>query len=214
VRESGGDGLFVDQMHGFSWLREDREDEVAEAQALMMRMAKEEIGTDKMLLLNNAAHIPELFEAGDAFMFEHYNPELLSKEAIVNDWALMKKIADAGKISVWRIGVEQDEYAANRRAEGQKLTKKDLEALSRERISYYLAAFLVGAQEFSYLQYGWGWNLYTGPLCNHPELEQPLGKPLGDAVRESPDGWVFRRQFEYADVTVDLEEREGSITAK
>ncbi|MBT3191185.1 MAG: hypothetical protein HN341_01390, partial [Verrucomicrobia bacterium] len=40
VREAGGDGLFVDQMHGFSWLREDRSAEVAEAQALMMRMAK------------------------------------------------------------------------------------------------------------------------------------------------------------------------------
>lgn len=214
VRESDGDGLFVDQMHGFSWLREDRKEDVAEAQALMMRMAKESIGPDKMLLLNNAAHIPELFEAGDAFMFEHYQPRLLAKEEIVNDWAMMKTIADAGKISVWRVGVEQDQAAVERREEGQELTKEDLEALSRERIGYYMAVFLIGAREYSYFQYGWGWTLYTGPLCNYPELKQPLGKPVSDAVRETPNGWVFHRQFEHVDVTVDLEKREGRVSAR
>ena len=214
VRESGGDGLFVDQMHGFSWLREDREDEVAEAQALMMRKAKEVIGSDKMLLLNNAAHIPELFEVGDAFMFEHYRPELLAKEEIVNDWALMKQIADAGKISVWRIGVEVDQIAQERKAEGQEMTPEFFADLSQKRISYYLAAFLVGAQEQSYLQYGWGWNLYTGPLCDYPELRQPIGKPLGEATRETQDGWVFRRAFEHVDVMVDIEKGEGTITRK
>ncbi len=214
VREAGGDGLFVDQMHGFSWLREDRADEVAEAQALMMRMAKEEIGPDKMLLLNNAAHIPGLFEAGDAFMFEHYNPELLSKEEIVKDWALMKKTADAGKVSVWRVGIEQDQAAVTRREQGQEMTPEFSANLSQKRISYYQAAFLIGAQEYSYLQYGWGWTLHTGPLCDYPELQQPLGRPLGDAERESPDGWAFRRQFEHADVWVDLERAEGRITRK
>jgi len=211
VRDSGGNGLFVDQMHGFSWLREERKDDVADAQALMMRMAKEAMGPDKMLLLNNAAHIPELFEAGDAFMFEHYQPHLLSKEGIVSDWALMKQIADAGKISVWRIGVEQDQAAVARRESGQKLTNEYLASLSRERIAYYLAAFLIGAQENSYLQYGWGWDLCTGPLCPQPELQRPLGKPLGEAVRKSPESWVFHRQFEHVDVTVDLEAREGHV---
>jgi len=211
IRAADGDGLFVDQMHGFAWLRPQQAAEVAEAQALMMQMAKEAIGTEKIFLLNNAAHIPELFEIGNAFMFEHYSPDLLTKEQIVNDWALMKKIAQAKKISVWRIGVSHDDAILDLRGQGREVTSDVLEAVSRERIAYYLAAFLVGAQQYSYFQYGWGWELSTGPLCGHPELKKPLGAPLGDCTRVGPDGWTFRREFQHARVTVDLEKREGAV---
>jgi hypothetical protein len=211
VRDANGDGLFVDQMHGFSWLREDRAAEVAESQALMMRMTKDAIGPDKILLLNNADHIPELFETGDAFMFEHYSSNLLTKEKILEDWSQMKKIADAGKISVWRIGVEHDDLSIRARAEGENLTGEFFERVSKERIDYYLAAFLIGAREHSYFQYGWGWNVWTGPLVEYPELSRPLGRPQGDYIRVAPDGWIFTRQFEHATVTVDLEKQEGQI---
>lgn len=214
VREAEANGLFVDQMHGFAWLREDRKDEVAEMQALMMRMAKDAIGEDKMLLLNNAAHIPELFEIGDAFMFEHYTPDILTKEKIVEDWELMKKIADAGKITVWRIGVEQDDAAIQAKENGEELTADFYEKLSRQRINYYLAAFLIGAQEYSYFQYGWGWDIWTGPLVDYPELDKPLGKPLGEYTRVDPGGWIFTREFEHCSVCVDLENRTGKLTWK
>ena len=211
VRDADGDGLFVDQMHGFAWLRKQRETEVAEAQALMMRMAKDAIGREKILLLNNAAHIPELFEIGDAFMFEHFSPDLLTKKKIVSDWALMKKISRAKKIGVWRIGVEHDEATVALRKNGGRVTPTVLEALSRKRMPYYLAAFLIGAQEHSYFQYGWGWKLKTGPLCGYPELKKPLGKPRGDYTRIDPGGWTFRREFEHAIVRLDLDAREGRI---
>ncbi len=214
VRETGADGLFVDQMHGFAWLRPDREDEVAAAQALMMRMAKEAIGADKILLLNNAAHIPELFEIGDAFMFEHYQPALIAKEAIVSDWALMDKISRAGKITVWRIGIEHDAVMIAARESGETVTPEYLAAVSQQRLPYYLAAFLVGAQEYAWLQYGWGWSLHTGPLCPYPDLQKPLGQPRGEAVRDQADGWTFRREFEHARVEVDLDKREGRVDWK
>ena len=146
VRDADADGLFVDQMHGFSWLRPGQKAEVEAAQAEMMRRAKEAIGKESILLLNNAARIPALFEIGDAFMFEHYSSKLLTKEEIVDDWALMKKISDAGKISVWRIGIEHDGAIEAMKTEGQKVESGTLEAVSRDRIYYYLAAFLIGAQ--------------------------------------------------------------------
>ena len=214
VRETGADGLFVDQMHGFAWLRPDREPEVAAAQALMMQLAKEAIGADKILLLNNAAHIPELFEIGDAFMFEHYQPALIAREAIVSDWALMDKISRAGKITVWRIGIEHDAVMIAARESGETVTPEYLAAVSQQRLPYYLAAFLVGAQEYAWLQYGWGWNLHTGPLCPYPDLQRPLGQPRGEAVRDEPDGWTFRREFEHARVEVDLDKREGRVDWK
>ena len=213
VRETEADGLFVDQMHGFAWLRPKKAAEVAEAQALVMRMARDKIGKNKILLLNNAAHIPKLFEIGDAFMFEHYSSALLTKEKIVEDWALMKKISQAGKISVWRIGINHDTLVDALSRDAQP-TSKTFEAVCRERMPYYLAAFLVGAQENSYFQYGWGWGLHTGPLCEHPEFTMPLGKPAGTAIRVNSEDWKFRREFEHASVKVDLEKQTGSIDWK
>ena len=89
-----------------------------------------------------------------------------------------------------------------------------LEEVSRKRISYYLATFLIGAQEHSYFQYGWGWTLHKGPLCAYPEFKKPLGKPKGDYIRIDPEGWQFKREFVHANVSVDLEKREGSIDWK
>ena len=205
VRESGADGLFVDQMHGFAFERRKQQTEVAAAQAEMMRMAKVAIGPEKILLLNNGAHIPALFEIGDAFMFEHFNPDQLSKEAIVADWDLMKKISAAGKISVWRIGV-------NKEPEGAKcVSGADFEKFARERLSYYLAAFLIGAQPYSYFQYGWGWTLQSGCLVEYPEFSKPLGAPKGEATRPDPAAWTFTREFERASVRVDLETGQSEI---
>lgn len=205
VNDTGADGLFVDQMHGFSFLRPKSRSEVEVAQAEMMRMAKEKIGKERILLLNNGAHIPELFEIGDAFMFEHYSPKLLTKEAIVRDWALLKKISDAGKIAVWRIGVEAGED------DSPRLSDSEYERISIEKLPYHLAVFLMGAQPYSYFQYGWGWRLQTGPLVDYPEFHRPLGAPLGEMKRIDPEGWVFERDFEKAHVRVDLEVGEGSV---
>ena len=199
VRESGADGLFVDQMHGFGLHRRQQKSEVDAAQAEMMRMAKKAIGPEKILLLNNGAHIPALFEIGDAFMFEHYKANQLTKEAIVADWDLMKKISAADKIAVWRIGVEVE-------TEGKKdLGAAEFEKLARERLPYHLAVFLIGARPYSYFQYGWGWTLQSGGLVEYPEFSKPLGAPKGDATRPDPAAWTFTRQFERASVRVDLE---------
>jgi hypothetical protein len=205
VRESGADGLFVDQMHGFAYERRKQQTEVASAQAEMMRMAKTAIGPEKILLLNNGAHIPALFEIGDAFMFEHYKADQLSKEAIVADWDLMKKISDAGKISVWRIGV-------NKEPEGAKcVSAAEFEKFARERLPYHLAVFLIGAQPYSYFQYGWGWTLQSGSLVEYPEFSKPLGAPKGEATRPDPAAWTFTREFERASVRVDLQTGQSEI---
>jgi len=205
VRESGADGLFVDQMHGFAFHRRQQQTEVAAAQAEMMRMAKKAIGSEKILLLNNGAHIPALFEIGDAFMFEHYKADQLSKEAIVADWDLMKKISAAGKIAVWRIGVEKETE------EKKDPGAIDFEKLARERLPYHLAVFLIGAQPYSYFQYGWGWTLQSGGLVEYPEFSKPLGAPQAEATRPDPAAWIFTREFEKASVRVDLETGKGEI---
>ena len=134
VKETGADGLFVDRMHVNVWCHPGKRAEVAAAQAEMMRMAKAANGAEKILLLNNGAAIPALFAIGDAFMFEHYSPASISKEAIVNDWALMKKIAAAGKVVIWRIGVEhqlEESPLAEVAGESRQQREQRLEYLSQ-----------------------------------------------------------------------------------
>lgn len=217
VSETGADGLFVDQMHGNVRFHPGKHAEVAAAQAEMMRMVKAAIGDEKILLLNNGAHVPALFEVGDAFMFEHYRPELVSKQSIVDEWALIKKIARAGKIAVWRIGVEVQPTGSPRPfddRDSREQRDEKLEALSQEQVDFHLATFLIGAQDCCYFQYGWGFRLETGPLVVYPALKNPLGKPLGDFTRLEPAGWRFTRDFEHVNVAVDLERRTGHLQWK
>ena len=214
VRQTGADGLFVDQMHGFSWLRPSKRKEVGKAQVSMMKMAKEKLGGDKILLLNNAAHIPDLFKIGDAFMFEHYNEKtVLDPKSLIEDWNLLKKISNAGKIAVWRIGVSTmgTHLEGSSRMDQHFNKVKEFEALAREKCETYLVAFLMGAQKYSYFQYGWGWGLTTGPLVDFPEFRKPLGKPKGDYVKM---GEICTREFNHASIRYDLQNQKGIIAWK
>jgi hypothetical protein len=215
VADSGCDGVFIDQMHGFAWMRSKRSREVRQAMGEMMAALKKKMGPDKILLGNNAnqAIARDVFPVIDAVMFEHYNEKLLSKEGLLQDWRDMLRIAKAGKMSVFRIGVEHDRSERGR--EGEKRGRNDrLAAVARERLDYYLACYLIGAQPWSYFQYGWGWTLSSGSLQDYPTLHKPLGPPKGAFVRVKPDGWEFTREFEHANVWVDTEKEEGRIDWK
>ncbi len=214
VEVSGCDGAFIDQMHGFFWLREDRKEEVHQAMGEMMAALKEKLGPDKILLGNNATDeiASYVYPSIDANMFEHYNAKLTSKENLLKEWDLMLDIARDGKISIFRIGVEIE---GNGHGEtGQQNRNMEMEKLSQERLEFYLACYLIGAQPYSYFQYGWGWRLDTGPLVDYPELFKPLGPPRAAYERTDPESWEFTREFEHASVWVNTEKREGKITWK
>ena len=212
VAQSGSDGVFIDQMHGFSWLRSEQSHEVQQAMGAMMGALKKKMGPDKILLGNNAHQksAKYVFPVIDASMFEHYNEKLLSKERLLRDWKDMLKIAKAGKISIFRIGVEA-EQAAGQNHTKSKREQSEMAALADERQEYYLACYLIGAQPYSYFQYGWGWNLSSGSLHDFPLLHKPLGPPKGAYKRTTRKGWQFTREFEHASVWVDLETKEAKI---
>jgi hypothetical protein len=214
VADSGCDGAFIDQMHGFQWLREDKKDAVQKAMGDMMALLKQKMGPDKILLGNNANQeiAKRVFPVIDASMFEHYNEKLLSKEALLQDWDDMLRIAQAGKMSIFRIGVESDRSPSQN--QGRRGSRRDPSALAKERVEYYLACFLIGAQPYSYFQYGWGWTLSSGSLHDFPELHKPIGAPQGAYQRMTPEGWEFTREFERASVWVNTESGQAKITWK
>lgn len=112
-------------------------------------------------MLGNNAHdeiAQYVFPVVDTIMFEHYKDELLSKENLLKDWNNMLRIAQAGKISIFRVGVEVDPKGKEKEEGYYKGTKRNerLADLSKERLEYYQACYLIGAQPYSYFQYGWG----------------------------------------------------------
>ena len=216
VADSGCDGAFIDQMHGFAWLRPAKSQQVQRAMGDMMAALKRKMGPDKILLANNAnqAIARHVFPVIDANMFEHYSENLLSKESLLQDWKDMLQIAKAGKMSVFRIGVEHDRSLNERENQSRpRLGQSErMRALARERLEYYLACYLIGAQPYSYFQYGWGWTLSSGSLHDYPELHKPLGAPKGAYQRITPEGWEFTREFEYASVWVNTDSQQATIT--
>ncbi|GAF74810.1 unnamed protein product, partial [marine sediment metagenome] len=216
VADSGCDGAFIDQMHGFSWLREDKSEDVEKAMGDMMALLKEKMGPYKILLGNNAnqAIAQHVFPVIDASMFEHYNEKFLSKENLLQDWADMLRIAQAGKMSIFRIGVEQDRSPSRQgdQPRARRGRSEGMATLARQRLEYYLACYLIGAQPYSYFQYGWGWTLSSGSLQDYPELHKPLGAPKGAYQRTTSESWEFTREFEHASVWVDTEKGQGKIT--
>jgi hypothetical protein len=73
---------------------------------------------------------------------------------------------------------------------------------------------LIGAQRYFYLKYGRGWSLHAGPLVSYPNFKKPLGKPLGGYTRPNPNGWIFTRKIEHANVRGDLATHQGRIEWK
>ena len=147
VAESDCDGAFIDQMHGFAWLRKNKRQEVEKAMGEMMASLKEKMGPDKILLGNNAnqAIAKYVFPVIDANMFEHYNERLLSKESLLQDWKDMLRIAKAGKMSIFRIGVESrpQRRSAEKAVRGRTPAIGTDGALAKERLEYYLACYLM-----------------------------------------------------------------------
>ena len=214
VETSGADGAFIDQMHGFVYLRPDKRDEIELAMGELMAALKRGLGPDKILLANNANNesAKYVFPSIDANMFEHYNDRLLSKEGLLKDWDDMLRIARAGKMSIFRIGVEQDPFVEGDEGDSDAEHNRKMGIRANERLDYWLACYLVGAQPYSYVQYGWGWTLDSGSLYDYPELHKRLGPPTGPYKRIDPDGWRFTREFEHASVWLDTERGESKIT--
>ena len=206
MEESGCDGVFIDQMHGNVRFRKEKGAEIEKAMGDMMAALKRRMGSDKILLGNNANHDDAkwVYPFCDAVMFENYATIRSSKENLLKEWGDMLENAKAGKISVFRLGVE----GTGRR---NLLPAKEMPKLAKEKLEFALACYLIGAQPYSYFMYSWGWKLSTGPLVDYPELQKPLGAPKNSFQRTTPEGWDFTREFEHASVWVNTETREAKI---
>lgn len=225
VKEFGFDGFFMDAVSQSKrpiWLKKGwgpgKEKELDQAASNIMQRAKVVMGEDKLLIYNGfRTHATEFdgFTAGggeflpytDGAMIEHFDSiSSKKKEDMVAYWKMGAEAAKAGKIVVYKGWPDQDINWLNK--EFMALDAAEKERIAREKLVYPLACFLIGAQENAYFCYGWGYNIKDGQLIEYPEYSKKLGAPKGEASR---DGWVFKRDFAHAKVTVDLEKRDAKI---
>ena len=213
VEEAGCDGAFIDQMHGNVNLMKDKGREIEIAMGELMSNLKNKLGTEKILLANNAnsGNARYVYPVSDALMFENFSSVYFTKENLLADWDGMLRNAREGKISVFRLGVE-----GHGRGYLQSITREEkfkiMPKISQEKLEYALACYLIGAQPYSYFMYSWGWTLGDGALVDYPELKRPLGPPKGAYQRTTPDGWDFTREFEHASVWFNTQTRQAKIT--
>ncbi len=177
----------------------------------IIRETREKIGDDNLIVYNGIRSTPtwsaafDFPEYTDCAMIEHFGYFLSSsKECMLKDILEMEKAGKNGKMVVlkgWAGFTFTDREAMSKPLEEKR-------EIARKSITFPLAAFLVGAQENSYLIYNWGYRMEDGCLEWYPEFDKPLGEPLGDMVK---DGWKLSREFKHASVWVNLETRDAEI---
>jgi nucleoid DNA-binding protein len=230
VHEYSCDGIFVDGATAGrpdgTWNRAfGRQNAEAMDQAVfaMLKDAREKMGPDKLIIFNplhgtdgeRPALGQEYLPVTDGAMVDDFDRggelRVQSKEYMASTIETMQKAAREGNVIIFKAWPG---FALKLRKDLQVRNDMDSETIrraAREDLTFPLACFLVGAEANCFFCYTWGWEPEEGTFEWYPEFDKRLGPPEGHATRT---GWVFRRQFKYASVFVDLEKRTARINWK
>lgn len=223
VNQPSIDGVFIDALPQIAMHREanikllgqEKQDEREEGLMKSLAMLREKT-PGKILIYNGLRGRKNLWEDMgtrylkymDAAMVEHFTSiSTTDKESIANNIEVIQQVSKTGKIVVVK-GFPEFNFTDN------KMMKKpyaELEKLAGQQLLFPLAAFLVAAGENTYFCYSWGYRENDGTFSWYPEFDKPLGRPLGDAVR---DGWKYKRSFEHCEVELDIGHKSAAINWK
>jgi hypothetical protein len=215
VKRDQLDGVFADALQQARSPALGRSLGAAKHQAVMdglrelLSLTKRKLGPGKLVLANGirAGEYLDLLDwpGVDGVMVEHFNAfEMTAPAQLKADLDAMRLAAAKGKFVVlkgWPGFSWRDD-------EVKQLPPATLLQLARERITFPLACFLVGAGPGSHFCYSWGYHHEHGGLSAYPELDRPLGPPKGDAVW---NGLTATREFAHASVWVDLVAKQARI---
>ena len=219
VREGGADGIFADALGQVTTpskrrvLGDEKYEAINKGLYSMMEETMRKLGPGKLLIYNGISGDDEGCErflaVTSGAMVEHFGHfgDGVGKENMARHMERMTQAARAGKIvclKAWPGFSWLDK-------DMMKKPHEELVRLSRERITFPLACFLVAAEANCYFCYTWGYGVDHGTFDWYPEFDKPLGAPKGEARR---DGWKYTREFEHASVFADLEKQTAKIDWK
>ena len=212
------DGLFLDallQVQG-GWIRrslgDDGYEELQKGLVALLRETRQRLGPEALLVYNGMRSHDvrgligtEWLPLVDGVMVEHFTHfHSASPESIASDIERIEETGRAGKLVQVKGWPGFDWMDEDVKARSEEENRR----LAAEALTFPLACFLVAAQEYAYFCYSWGYRPEHGALDWFPEFDRPLGPPLGAARR---DRWQFIREFEHANVEVDVETRQARI---
>ena len=200
-----------------------KKDAVAAAYHEMMKQTRAAMPPGKLMVANAIrARQPDsglkavmaYFDGSYLEAFAHPIGGVSRADYTVKGIKAVQTAAKQGKIIAMTLGLGESAAALH----GIDDTRKKLESLAglQKRVDFYIALFLVCAEQYSYLNLHDGYSVNTkNGRCDSkmwlkrlPEYDKPLGPPKGPAVRQ---GYVFTRDFAHASVRVDVEAGAGKI---
>jgi len=133
------------------------------------------------------------------------------KDYVAKGIAAFQEAARQGYVIAFTAGLGEEGLNAGKANEARTdelRTALKKEDASDRRFQYLLAIFLICAEKHSYFCVHDGYDAKNSKLwmVPRPEFERPLGAPKGPAVKV---GYVYRREFEHASVTVDIQKEEA-----
>jgi len=222
------DGLFVDgniKVLEASYLRkevgEKKKAKVRNAYFQMMEKLPQTLGPDKLVLANiirarfDDAGLEYLnyFDGSYIEGFEHAVGGMSREDYVAKGIEAIQKAARAGKIIAFAISMGK--YTDTDMDDEKQMQEiRDFAGL-QERFTYSLALFLICAEKYSYFMAHDGYEVDSGRsklwMKDIPEYIRPLGPPNGAAIRK---GYVYRREFENANVCIDIQHESANIVWK
>ena len=229
------DGVFLDAYAKVSFApvvqatqQDPPTDFIAAYHQMMDELLKRRANSGKIVIGNylratsEDCQIPEVMKYLDGSYLEAFenvksspsDPQAYEKY-VAKGIAAVQQVAQAGKMIILRLHALDDAEAMDEAgdAAGGGESQTNLSRNLYKNLEYKLAIFLICAEQYSYLSY------YTPAPAKTseelapdlPEFKKPLGAPKGPAVR---DGFTYKREFQYASVSLDLTKREGHIIWK
>lgn len=209
------DGIFADALpQALSpalsrQLGEQKAREVVEGLREMLRLTRQKMGQDKILLANGlrGTEYRQIldWEGITGAIIEHFgyfrsdSPE--DMRADLDSFAMAEAKGKSIVLKGWPGFCWLDRELMSR-------PHGELLKLARQRITFPLACYLIGANNASWFCYSWGYREQHGMLDDYPELDRPLGPPKSKALWE---GFTATREFAHALVSVDLAQKAGHI---
>lgn len=129
-------------------------------------------------------------------------------EARVVNLQLMREMATKGKMVFWRLGPQYSHLEVP-----TVQTEENMIQYYKNAVEFPLAMHLISAEKYTYFGYlgtvDATQDKYMYLTDYIPELNRPLGEPLGPPTKE---GYIFTRSFEYVDVWLNMETEECMLT--
>jgi len=223
------DGLFLDgNIKVLSpYLERDlpagKKEQVKQGYQRMLEETRQALAPEKLMLANilrarfddGGLTYIDSFDGSYLEGFEHAVGGVRREDYISKGIHTVRQAAAQGKIIALTLSITPGSLSDD--VDQQQATLKSVDEVSRDRLNYLIAMFLIMAERHSYLNIHDGYDVNvksTGEcasklwLNEFPEYRRPLGPPKGPPIKK---GYSYFREFDHARVLLDLESEKGVI---